>query len=152
MLKALNDLFDRAFAAKGAAPEDREHALRIATALLLIEVARADYADDLDEGAAIVRELQEFFTLEESEAQLLVAEARGQADRAVSLQSFTRRLVEQLTEAEKHRVVEMLWRVALADRHLDKHEDYVVRQVADLLYVSQRDLIRIRNRVYEPTL
>jgi uncharacterized tellurite resistance protein B-like protein len=70
----------------------------------------------------------------------------------VSLQSFTRRLVEQLTEAEKHRVVEMLWRVALADRHLDKHEDYVVRQVADLLYVSQRDLIRIRNRVYEPTL
>jgi hypothetical protein len=36
MLKALNDLFDRAFAATGAAPEDREHALRIATALLLI--------------------------------------------------------------------------------------------------------------------
>jgi uncharacterized tellurite resistance protein B-like protein len=152
MLKALNDLFDRAFAAKEADPEDREHALRVATALLLIEVARADYADDLAEGAAIVRELQAFFALDESEATLLVTEARRQADRAVSLQSFTRRLVEQLTEAEKHRVVEMLWRVALADRHLDKHEDYVVRQVADLLYVSQRDLIRIRNRVYEPSL
>jgi uncharacterized tellurite resistance protein B-like protein len=152
MLKALNDLFDRAFAAKGVEVEDREHAVRIATALLLIEVARADYAVDLAEGAAIVREMQEFFALEESEANLLIAEARRQADHAVSLQSFTRRLVEQLTEAEKHRVVEMLWRVALADRHLDKHEDYVVRQVADLLYVSQRDLIRIRNRVYEPTL
>jgi uncharacterized tellurite resistance protein B-like protein len=152
MLKALTDLFDRGFAAKGAKPEDREHALRIATALLLIEVARADYEDDLAEGAAIAEQLREFFALDESEAALLVEEAQQQADHAVSLQSFTRRLVEQLTEAEKHRVVEMLWRVALADTRLDKQEDYVVRQVAELLYVSQRDLIRIRNRVYEPTL
>ena len=44
----------------------------------------------------------------------------------------------------------MLWRVALADRRLDKHEDYLVRKVADLLYVSHSDLIRIRNRVHEP--
>jgi uncharacterized tellurite resistance protein B-like protein len=152
MLKALNDLFDRAFAVKGQEPENREHALRIATALLLIEVARSDFEDDLAEGAAIVAELKEFFALEEEDAKLLVDEARTQADRAVSLQSFTRRLVEELTDAEKHRVVEMLWRVALADRRLDKHEDYVVRQVAELLYIPQKDLIRIRNRVYEPKL
>ena len=80
------------------------------------------------------------------------SEASREADRAVSLQSFTRRLVEQLSEAERLRVVEMLWRVALADRRLDKREDYLVRQVAELLYVSQSDLIRIRNRVYEPQL
>lgn len=152
MLKALNDLFDRAFAAKGAEPEDREHALRIATALLLIEVARADYEDDLVEGAAVVAELAGFFEIEKSEAKLLVDEARTKADHSVSLQSFTRRLVEGLSEVEKHRVVEMLWRVALADSRLDKHEDYVVRQVAELLYIPQRDLIRIRNRVYEPKL
>jgi uncharacterized tellurite resistance protein B-like protein len=152
MLKALNEIFDRAFATRGAEPEDREHALRVATALLLVEVARADYEDDLAEGAVIVQQLKDFFALEESEAKLLVDEASSRADRAVSLQSFTRRLVEELTEAEKHRVIEMLWRVALADRRLDKHEDYVVRQVAELLYVSQRDLIKIRNRVYEPTL
>ena len=152
MLKALNELFDRAFARQGAQPEDREHALRVATALLLVEVARADYQDDLAEGAVIVQQLKDFFALEETEAKLLVDEARSRADHAVSLQSFTRRLVEELTEAEKHRVIEMLWRVALADRRLDKHEDYVVRQVAELLYVSQRALIKIRNRVYEPTL
>jgi uncharacterized tellurite resistance protein B-like protein len=152
MLKALNEMFDRAFARKDAEPEDREHALRLATALLLVEVARADFEDDLAEGDAVVAELRKFFDLDAREAALLVEEARRNADHAVSLQSFTRRLVEQLTEAEKHGVVEMLWRVALADKRLDKHEDYVVRQVADLLYVKQADLIRIRNRVYEPTL
>jgi uncharacterized tellurite resistance protein B-like protein len=152
MLKALNDLFDRAFAPKGAEPEDRKHALRIATALLLIEVARADFESDLVEGDAVVAELARFFDLEQAEAKLLVEEARTKADHSVSLQTFTRRLVEELSEAEKHQVVEMLWRVALADSRLDKHEDYVVRQVADLLYVQQRDLIRIRNRVYEPKI
>jgi uncharacterized tellurite resistance protein B-like protein len=41
----------------------------------------------------------------------------------------------------------MLWQVALADERLDKHEDYTVRKIADLLYVTHSDLIRIRNRV-----
>jgi len=152
MLEALNDLFERAFGAAAAPPEDREHALRVATALLLIEVARADYVHDASEDAVICGELERFFGIDGEAAELLMREARREADHAVSLQSFTRRLVEQLSEAERHRVVEMLWRVALADARLEKHEDYVVRQVAELLYVSQSDLIRIRNRVYEPSL
>ena len=49
--------------------------------------------------------------------------------------------------AEKQRVVEMLWQVALADSRLDRHEDHLVRRIAELLYVPHSDLIRIRNRV-----
>jgi uncharacterized tellurite resistance protein B-like protein len=151
VIRALAELFDRAFNAS-AAPQDREHALRVATALLLIEVARADYAADLAEEATILAEIKQFFGLDELQAELVIREATQQADHAASLHSFTRRLVDALSEAERERVVEMLWSVALADRRLDKHEDYVVRQVAELLYLSQSDLIRIRNRVYEPTL
>ena len=78
---------------------------------------------------------------------MLVQAAEQEADYAVSLQSFTRELHENLTIKEKHVVIEMLWRVALADSQLDKYEDYLVRKVADLLYVPHQDLIRIRNRV-----
>ena len=153
MLKALSDFFDRAFGQPTApTAAERDRALRVATALLLIEVARADYAAAGAEDRAIYSEIKKFFQLDDEATQLLVQEAAREGDRAVSLQSFTRRLVEQLSVTERHRVVEMLWRVALADRRLDKREDYVVRQVADLLYVSQSDLIRIRNRVYEPRL
>jgi uncharacterized tellurite resistance protein B-like protein len=148
MLKALNDLLERAFAGTAeVAPEDREHALRVATAVLLIEVARADYAEDLSEDRATFALIKEFFGLTDEEAALLIEEARRQADHSISLQTFTRKLHEQLSVAEKHRVVEMLWKVALADEHLDKYEDYVVRKVADLLYVPHSDLIRIRNSV-----
>jgi uncharacterized tellurite resistance protein B-like protein len=148
VLKALNDLLERAFGGTADAPaEDREHALRVATAVLLIEVARADYAQDLCEDRAAFALIKEFFELADHEAALLIEEASRQADHAISLQSFTRTLHEQLTPAEKHKVVEMLWKVALADQRLDKYEDYVVRKVADLLYVPHSDLIRIRNRV-----
>jgi uncharacterized tellurite resistance protein B-like protein len=153
MLKALSDLFDRAFGQQAPpSAAERERALRVATALLLIEVARADYAAAGAEDRAIYAEIKKFFQLDDEATQLLVQEAAFEADRAVSLQTFTRRLVDELSESERHKVVEMLWRVALADRRLDKREDYVVRQVAELLYVSQSDLIRIRNRIYEPRL
>ena len=147
MLRKLATLFDGAFARDADDPAAREHGLRVATALLLIEVAKADFADDFAEDAAILESLKQFFALDDAAAVLLHEEARGTADHAVELQQFTRRLHEQLSVAEKQRVVEMLWQVALADRRLDKHEDHLVRRIAELLYVSHSDLIRIRNRV-----
>lgn len=151
MLSGLTDLIERAFSTTSTAHEpgepSREHGLQLSTALLLVEVARADYSEDLIENEAVEALLREYFDLSEEEVGLLVDEARAQADHSASLQSFTRRLHEALTLEEKHRVVEMLWRVALADEHLDKHEDHLVRKVAGLLYISHADLIRIRNAV-----
>jgi uncharacterized tellurite resistance protein B-like protein len=147
MLRKLAALFDTSFAREADDPAAREQALRVATALLLLEVAKADYADDLAEDEVLLRSMKQFFALDDAAAALLLEEARSTADRAVELQQFTRRLHEQLSVAEKQRVVEMLWQVALADSRLDKHEDHLVRRIADLLYVSHSDLIRIRNRV-----
>lgn len=146
MLAKLKALFDGGLA-RDSSPAAREHALRIATALLLIEVARADYDDAFAEQESMLASLQQFFALDDSAAALLLEEARGEADRAVELQQFTRLLHAQLSVAEKQRVIEMLWQVALADRRLDKHEDHLVRRIAELLYVPHSDLIRIRNRV-----
>ncbi len=147
MLKDLRELLNKRLGNSAEGTDDRDRALRLATATLLVEVVRADYEEDLAEGVAVLDQLQEFFGLSEEEAQLLVAEAEQEADHAVSLQSFTRVLHERLTVQEKNSVIEMLWRVALADSRLDKHEDHLVRKVAGLLYVSHGDLIRIRNQV-----
>ena len=148
MLKALTEIFDTALSKKAAdIPESREHGIQLATALLLVEVARADYETDLTEDEEIVALLRTSFALNDEELALLVEDARAESDYAASLQAFTRTLHEQLSVTEKHRVIEMLWRVAFADLHLDKHEDHLVRKVAGLLYVSHGDLIRIRNKV-----
>jgi len=148
MLKDLRDMLTRTLSDSLARdPEVREHSLRLATAALLVEVVRADYEEELSESEVVLEQLKRFFDLTEAETVLLMREAEREADEAVSLQSFTRLLHEQLSANEKHAVVEMLWKVALADERLDKHEDHLVRKVAGLLYVSHGDLIRIRNRV-----
>ena len=147
MLKELREILNKTLEKSNESNEDRDHGLRLATATLLVEIVRADYEEDLVEGEAVFAQLREFFSLSEEETGLLVQEAEREADHAVSLQEFTRALHEQLSIGEKHSVIEMLWRVALADSKLDKHEDSLIRKVAELLYVPHNDLIRIRNRV-----
>ena len=147
MLIELREMLNKTLVGPGEDDGDRDHALRLSTATLLVEVVRADYDEDVAEGEAVFDLLRGFFDLADDETRLLIREAEQEADHAVSLQSFTRVLHERLTLAEKRSVIEMLWRVAMADSRLDKHEDHLVRKVAGLLYVPHGDLIRIRNRV-----
>ena len=147
MLKRLREMITGNFVKSVEGTEEREHALRLAIATLLVEVVRADQEEAVVEEEVVLKQLGNFFDLSKEETSLLVQAAEQEADYAVSLQSFTRELHENLTIKEKHVVIEMLWRVALADSQLDKYEDYLVRKVADLLYVPHQDLIRIRNRV-----
>lgn len=148
MLKAIGSLFERLSPShEDHGAQSRERQIQLATALLLIEIARADYKVDLAEDLAVHALLKDFFDLDDEHVQALIDRANEEADHAASLQKFTRQLHEELSVEEKCRVVEMLWQVALADDHLDKHEDHLVRKVAGLLYVSHADLIRIRNQV-----
>jgi len=148
MLKSLKNLLHKKLDdTLGQDSDQRKHVLQLSTATLLIEVMRADYREDLAENEVIFNLLQEFFNISNEEVKLLLEEAESEADQAISLQGFTRFLHENLTVDEKHSIVKMLWKVALADQNLDKHEDHLVRKVSSLLYVSQRDLIKIRNQV-----
>jgi uncharacterized tellurite resistance protein B-like protein len=150
MLKALSEFFEQKFGNEGVEDQAaREHELQLATAVLLIEVARADFAQDVVESQAVAVLLEAHLGLSQREIADLIEEAERRADHAASLQAFTRRLHEELSVAEKQSIIEMLWRVALADEALDKHEDHLIRKVAGLLYVSHSELIRIRNRVTE---
>lgn len=146
MLKKLRELLTPGDASGDEAVDD-ERALRIATAALLVEMSRADFSESVSEHDEIVRVLSEHFALDLDAAMELIERASARADKSVSLHEFTRLLHEQLEPEEKHRIVEMLWRVALADAELDKYEDYLVRKIADLLYVSHRDLMRLKHRV-----
>ena len=67
----------------------------------------------------------------------------------VCLFDFTRALHASLDEAQKLDVIRLLWQVAMADSKLDKYEDYLVKKVADLLYVPHSDVMRIKHEVQQ---
>ena len=51
------------------------------------------------------------------------------------------------SQEQKRKVIEHLWQVAYADGILDKYEEYMVRKIADLIYVSHKDFINAKLRV-----
>ena len=127
-------------------PADIEHALRVATAVLLVEVARADFIIVPSEKLRLRELLEQQFKLSAQELDALLEEAEADADRMVSIQHVTRLLNEHYDHAMKRRVVEMMWQLVYADGEKDHYEEHLIRQVADLLYVSHSEFIQARHK------
>ena len=133
---------------KDQASEERPlDPVQMATAVLLIEMARADFDQAENENEVIKQLLKDHFDLNNQGTTDLFEEAELIADDSVSLHEFTRTLHETLEPEAKEEIIEMLWRLAMSDEDLDKHEDYLVRKVADLLYVSNTIVLKIRHKV-----
>ena len=127
-------------------PAEIEHALRVATAVLLVEVARADFIIVPSEKLRLRELLEQQFNLSAQELDALLEEAEADADRMVSIQHVTRLLNEHYDHAMKRRVVEMMWQLVYADGEKDHYEEHLIRQVADLLYVSHSEFIQARHK------
>ena len=136
---------------KSGSPEvkvdDDINSVEMAAAVLLIEMARADFEQDDLENEMIIELLKEYFLLDHEDVHDLFFEAEKIADNSVSLHEFTRTLHETLNDEAKNEIIEMLWRLALVDDSLDRYEDYLVRKIADLLYVSNSSVLRIKHNL-----
>ncbi len=127
-------------------PADVEHALRVATGVLLVEVTRADFFIDPAEKLRLRELLEQQYNLSAQELDALLEEAEAGADRMVSIQHVTRLLNEHYDHAMKRRVVEMMWQLVYADGKKDHYEEHLIRQVADLLYISHSEFIQARHK------
>jgi len=137
-------LGNAAFAATAENPTDRR---QLALAALLIEMARADFDENHAEQSEITELLASKYELSPLEIGSLIKRAQLVSNNSVSLFDSTRALHECLDADERLDVIRMLWQVAYTDSKLNKYEDYLVRKVADLLYVSHRDVIRLKHEV-----
>jgi uncharacterized tellurite resistance protein B-like protein len=147
MLRILTDLFESlkpAQASVGLA--DREHTLQLVTAVLLIEVVRADGEIDDSERTAVMEALGSRFPLSGQELADVFELARHNSEHAHDLHSFTELINERLGEAERIQVFELLWAVAYANGKADDHEAHLLRRLADLLHIRHQDAIGAKLR------
>lgn len=145
----IRQLFDQVVGAISASDNDsaadRGAALRTATAVLMIDVARADHVFDEAEFERVLQLIQSHFDLTPDEAAELFNAASEEADDLVSAYEFTKVLHEHLDEEEKARIVALLWQIAYADGELDKYENSLVLKISDLLYVSRGRVMRLKH-------
>ena len=123
--------------------------LQLATATLLMEVARADNSISDVERQDVMRLIEKHYALSPELTLDIASSAERKAQHSTSLYPFTRLINHSCSPEEKVRIIGMLWRVTCADGHVDKHEEYLVRKIADLLYVPHRDYIRMKLEVIE---
>ena len=121
--------------------------LKLSVAVLLLEAARQDDNFDDKERAAIQHLLQTRFGLSAEECERLMAAGEAHAAELVQLHGHTNTIAQQMTPEERIHLIEMLWQVAYADGVLDPEEDLLIRRIAALIYVTDRDRVLARQRV-----
>lgn len=123
-----------------------EHTLQLATAVLLIEVMQSDAECAFEEQAAILKILKERFYLSDAEVVQLTERGQQTSKTANDLHQFTSLINRELDRTEKIRIIEYMWQVAYADKHISAHENHLMRRLVDLLHISHGDNIAAKMR------
>jgi len=142
MMNKLSNWFNQSIEAPTV--DDAPHELELATAALMMEVARADFEQSEAERSLMLQKLGSRLKLTDEAVAGLLLLAQDASEEAHDLYSFTSILNERFTYPEKKQLVVNLWEIALADAHLDPQEDHIIRRIAGLLSVDHSDVIHAR--------
>ena len=120
---------------------------RLAAVALLVHAATIDgemLPAERDQLHAVVKRR---FNLDDALAAELIDKATLGEHESVDLYHFTSLLNRALDEEGRGRIIEMMWEIVYADGRRDELEDNLLWRAADLLGVSSRERIQLRQRI-----
>ena len=120
---------------------------RLAAAALLVHAAAIDGDMSRSERDKLHAVVKRRFSLDEASADELIDKATLAEHESVDLYHFTSLLNRVLDEEGRARVIEMMWEIVYADGRRDELEDNLLWRAADLLGVSPRQRIELRQRI-----
>ena len=120
---------------------------QLALAALLVRVARADGIYDESERSRINRVLARRFDLTPFEVTKVRKDAETLESEAPDTVRFTRAIKATVPHEDREQIIEALWEIALADGSRDHEEDALMRLVAPMLGINDRDSALARQRV-----
>jgi len=121
--------------------------IKLASVVLLVEVMMADHQIDEKEKQQLLSSTAELLETDQMESEALINQAISQHDDLVSLYDLTRTINQHFDQDKKLELLNHMWRVAYSDLQWDKYEEYLIRKVADLLYISHQDFVHARIQV-----
>ncbi|MBF9051336.1 TerB family tellurite resistance protein [Roseobacter sp. HKCCD9010] len=120
---------------------------RLALAALLVRLAKTDG----DYAEAEIDRIDRLLTTRYGLTPFETAKLRGDAEilesEAPDTVRFTRAIKDAVAYEDREQVVESLWEIVLADGVRDDHENALMRMVAPMLGVNDRDSNLARQRV-----
>tara|TARA_B100000586_G_C19781951_1_gene290453 strand:- start:70 stop:501 length:432 start_codon:yes stop_codon:yes gene_type:complete len=135
------NLFKAIFKKKSSKNEEKIDE-NLACAILLIEVSYADFKIDNTEINSIISLFEKNFKLSKQESEWLNDKALNLHKDTNCLRKYIKIINNNYTKEQKNNLIKMAWQVARADNIVDKHEEYMIRKLSDLLYVDHIDFIK----------
>ena len=145
MFDKLKSIFDKKIEEKN----EQFDTVQIAISTLMIQTAVYDGIFDEKEKSEILELIKKYFELTEDQKLSLFKIAMKVNDNSNDMQQFTRVLNTNLSEDEKLNIIEMLWKIIISDGHIDDYENALIRKISGLLYISDRDVGRIKKELIE---
>ena len=124
--------------------QDTQHNIQVASCALLLEMSHIDGEFDTAEQGRILSIVKRDFHLTNEDAEALLRTAQEELEKSIDLWRFTKLINENYSAEEKLGIIETVWKIAYADGKLDKHEDYLVHKLAQLLYIDHNRLIEAK--------
>ncbi len=147
MLGGIKAFFEEHLLVSDKPDADKNHALCLATTALLIEMMRMDDHFHEAEQTKLIEQVKTQFKLTDLETKELVELATAELKNSTDYFQFTSLINQQFEYVDKLNIIESLWEVAYADDDLDIDEEYLVRKISELLYVSHQDFISAKLRI-----
>jgi uncharacterized tellurite resistance protein B-like protein len=120
---------------------------RLAAVALLVHAAGIDGDVSERERDKLHAVVKRRFNLDDNLADELIDKATAAEHEAVDLYHFTKLLNRVLDEEGRAKVIEMMWEIVYADGRRDELEDNLLWRAADLMGVSARERIELRQRI-----
>jgi len=136
-------LFKNLFKTKEIEEESKDSSIQKSICSLMIEVAYADNQLDESELKTMANSLSKL-DIEKEEIQEIVDATLSKSKESISFYEHTRILNDQLDYDQKKEVLNSVWAIAFADGEMDKHEEHLIRRIADLLYLNHKDFINAK--------
>jgi len=114
---------------------------QVATAALLVEIAKADGDFSDDERKRIIDLMKKDFDLDDECVNDLLALSEQKVKDSVSIYEFSSVINESFTQLEKLDLIRNLWRIIYEDGKLDSHEDRLIKIIGSTMNLEHKDII-----------
>jgi len=124
-----------------SSPKTASKKYQVATAALLVEIAKADGDFSDDERKRIIDLMKNDFDLDDECVNELLELSEQKVKDSVSIYEFSSVINENFTQQEKLDLIKNLWRIIYEDGKLDSHEDRLIKIIGSTLNLEHKSII-----------
>ena len=122
-----------------------ENSYLVKIGALLIYAAKIDEKYSINEDKIIRKTLLELGANEE-DLDLIMNNAKTNEEQSSQILEFTKE-IKNMSEKEKIKIVESLWRIIYSDNDADIYETNLMRRLAGLLYIDSKSMGDIKEKI-----